>query len=499
MPEPGGHCIGDLGLGHQLRQLKGWPDLWLAPDKATLLERSAAMAAAQPPPPAAPDQTLALSDALLLRVLACLPEPTLTGAASLVCRRWMRLAGRLRRRLAVRDWAFVAHRLPYRFPDLADLDLFPASIAAPTALPHASSPLLTCAELSLTLDTSADPPLGACRFLDDDVLDRGLAAVAASFSNLRRLSATAAAESGGLMAIAGGCPTLQELELHRCTDLALRPVSAFAHLQILRIVASSPALYGAGEGGGVTDIGLTILAHGCKRLVKLELQGCEGSYDGIAAVGRCCAMLEELTITDHRMDGGWLAALAFCGNLKTLRLQGCSRIDDDPGPAEHLGSCLTLESLQLQRCQLRDRRALHALFLVCEGAREIQIQNCWGLEDDMFVLAGLCRRVKFLSLEGCSLLTTRGLEAVITSWSDLQSLDVVTCNKIKDEEISPALSELFSNLKELKWRPDNKSLLAASLVGTGMGKKGRVFFKRILPAHQRIKGKVLNYSTVVAA
>lgn len=90
-----------------------------------------------------------------------------------------------------------------------------------------------------------------------------------------------------------------------------------------------------------------------------------------------------------------------------------------------------------------------------------------------------CRRVKFLSLEGCSLLTTRGLESVITSWSDLQSLEVVTCNKIKDEEVTPALSELFSNLKELKWRPDNKSLLAASLVGTGMGKKGRVFFKRV--------------------
>ncbi|XP_062222542.1 F-box protein At5g51370-like [Phragmites australis] len=500
MPEADRHCLGDLGLG-QRQRLKGWPDLWLAADKPRHRARTAAMApASPPPPPVAPDQTLALSDALLLRILACLPESHLTGAASLVCRRWMRLAGRLRRRLAVRDWAFVTHRLPYRFPDLADLDLFPASIAAPTAPPHASSPLLTCGEVSLTLDPGADPPLGACRFLDDELLDRGLRAVATSFPNLRRLSATAAAESGGLMAIAGGCPTLQELELHRCTDLALRPVSAFAHLQILCIVAAaSPALYGTGQDGGVTDIGLTILAHGCKRLVKLELMGCEGSYDGVAAVGRCCAMLEELTIADHRMDGGWLAALAFCGNLKTLRLHGCSRIDDDPGPAEHLGACLTLESLQLQQCQLRDRCALQALFLVCEGARELQIKNCWGLEDDMFALAGLCRRVKFLTLEGCSLLTTRGLESVITSWSDLQSLEVVSCNKIKDEEISPTLSELFSNLKELKWRPDNKSFLASSLVGTGMGKKGRVFFKRILPSHQQIKGKVLNYSTNAAA
>ncbi|XP_052143982.1 F-box protein At5g51370-like isoform X2 [Oryza glaberrima] len=500
MPEPDVGVLGGRGLHRD--GLKGWPDLRsLSGKKMTT----------PPPPPvekqqqqarpaavAPPDQTLEFSDGLLLRVLACLPEPHLTGAASLVCRRWMRLAGRLRRRLVVRDWAFVTHRLHHRFPELADLDLFPASIVAP-AVPSPTSPLLTCAEVSLTLDTGADPPLGACRFLADDVLDRGLVAVAASFPNLRRLSATAASESGGLMDIAGGCATLQELELHRCTDLALRPVSAFAHLQILRLVAASSALYGTSEDGGVTDIGLTILAHGCKRLVKLELVGCEGSYDGIAAVGRCCAMLEELTIANHKMDNGWLAALAFCGNLKTLRLQGCCRIDDDPGPAEHLGACLTLESLQLQQCQLRDRRALHALLLVCEGARELLVQNCWGLEDDMFAMAGLCRRVKFLSLEGCSQLTTRGLESVITSWSDLQSLKVVSCDKIKDEEISPALSELFSTFKELKWRPDNKSRLAASLAGTGMGKKGRVLCKRILPGHQRVKGTMLNYSTGVAA
>ncbi|KAG8071717.1 hypothetical protein GUJ93_ZPchr0006g41118 [Zizania palustris] len=366
----------------------------------------------------------------------------------------MRLAGRLRRRIVVRDWAFVTHRLPYRFPELADLDLFPASIVAPTAT-SAPSPLLTSGEVSLTLDPSADPPLGACHFLADDVLDRGLATVAASFPNLRRLSATAASEFGGLMDIAGGCAL--EIELHRCSDLALRPVSTFAHLQILRIVAASSVLYGTSEDGGVTDIDLTILAHGCKRLVKLELVGCEGSYDGIAAVGRCCAMLEELTITDHRMDNGWLAALAFYGNLKTLRLQ------------------------------------------VCEGARELLVQNCWGLEDDMFALAGLYRRVKFLSLEGCSLLTTRGLELVITSWSDLQSLQVVSCNKVKDEEISRALSELFSTLKELKWKPNNNSRLAVSLDGTRMGKKGRVLCKRILSGHQRVKGTMMNYPIGVAA
>lgn len=76
------------------------------------------------------------------------------------------------------------------------------------------------------------------------------------------------------------------------------------------------------------------------------------------------------------------------------------------------------------------------------------------------------------------MLTTEGLESVVLSWNDLQSLAVVSCNNIKNEVVSPAMSTLFSVLKELKWRPDSKSVLATNLVGTGMGKKGGRFFKR---------------------
>ncbi|PPD98638.1 hypothetical protein GOBAR_DD04325 [Gossypium barbadense] len=58
-------------------------------------------------------------------------------------------------------------------------------------------------------------------------------------------------------------------------------------------------------------------------------------------------------------------------------------------------------------------------------------------------------RVKLLSLEGCSLLTTEGLEAVILSWQDLENLIVVSCKNINESDISPALATLFSILKEL--------------------------------------------------
>lgn len=97
-----------------------------------------------------------------------------------------------------------------------------------------------------------------------------------------------------------------------------------------------------------------------------------------------------------------------------------------------------------------------------------------------------------LSIEGCSLLTTQGLESVIIAWDDLKSLKVMSCSNIKDEEINPALSSVFAALKDLKWEPDSRSRISSSLVGTGIGKKGSKFFNkscdwRSLPASFRTK------------
>lgn len=88
-----------------------------------------------------------------------------------------------------------------------------------------------------------------------------------------------------------------------------------------------------------------------------------------------------------------------------------------------------------------------------------------------------CRNIRELSLEGCSLLTTEGLEFVVLSWKQLTRLRVVSCNNIKAGEVTPALATLFSVLKELKWRPDSRSLLSSGLAGTGVGQKGGRSFR----------------------
>ncbi|KAJ4952235.1 hypothetical protein NE237_029067 [Protea cynaroides] len=417
------------------------------------------------------DLTSFLSDELLLRIFSNLPDSQ-RNSNSLVCKRWLFLQGRLVHSVKLLDWNFlVSGRLLSRFPNLTDVDLAAACIDSP----RNSGIVLTHKLLSVHLDSDFLPRgfVPEENLLPPALIDRGLRILAQGCPNLRKLVLFAATESA-LPSVAEECPTLQELELHHCADLSLRGISACKNLQILKLIGTVDGLYSS----VVSDIGLTFLANGCKRLVKLELSGCEGSYDGIKAIGQCCDMLEELTLCDHRMDGGWMAALSFCENLKTLKLQSCKRIDPTPGPVEHLGSLPTLERLQLQRCQLRDQQSVMSLFLVCEAVRELDFQDCWGLGNEMFSFASHCRRVKFLSLEGCSLLTTDGLESVILSWKELRRLRVGSCNHIKDSEVTPALSSLFSVLKELKWSPDSRSLLSSGLAGTGVGKKGSRIFKR---------------------
>ncbi|KAK0581242.1 hypothetical protein LWI29_011671 [Acer saccharum] len=425
--------------------------------------------------PPAPDYTSLISDELLLRVFSKLPISQHVPN-SLVCKRWLYLHGRLVQSLKVVDWSFVeSGRIFTRFPNLNDIDLLRACIRAPR-----NSGIVVTDNKSLSVhvdDTRLSLANGLFIDQNDDVLpygsvDSGLELLAKNYPNLRRIAVIGVSEHG-LLSVADECRTLQELELHCCGDFSLKGISRCQNLQVVKLIGCVDGFYNS----VISDIGLTILAQGCRRLVKLELCGCEGSYDGIKAIGQCCQMLEELTLRDHRMDGGWLAALSFCGNLKTLKLQSCKGIDSSPGPREHLGSCLAIEELHLQRCHMKDKEGVVALFFVCENVREIVLQNCWRLEDEVFALASICRRVKCLSLEGCSLLTTGGLESVILSWNELQRLRVVSCNKIKDVEVSSALASLFCVLKELKWRPDSRSLLASVLEGTGVGRKGGWLFK----------------------
>ena len=175
--------------------------------------------------------------------------------------------------------------------------------------------------------------------LPSSSVDRGLKLIAVKYPTLQRLVVIGVSEEG-LSQITECCSTSQELELHCCEDLALKGISGIRNLQVMKLIGFMDGFYNL----IISDIGLTLLAQRCRRLVKLEICGCEMRYDGIKAIGQCCQMLAELSLCDHRMDGGWLAALSFCGNLKTLRMKSCKIIDNSPGQMSTWGSVSLLKS-----------------------------------------------------------------------------------------------------------------------------------------------------------
>ncbi|GAB2227925.1 hypothetical protein Droror1_Dr00009754 [Drosera rotundifolia] len=71
----------------------------------------------------------------------------------------------------------------------------------------------------------------------------------------------------------------------------------------------------------------------------------------------------------------WLSAPLYGDNGKTMKLQCGKSADSNPGLGKHLGSCLALEDLHLERCQV----AQTLMLLVNRKSRALQnvLLKCW--------------------------------------------------------------------------------------------------------------------------
>ncbi|XXG69573.1 hypothetical protein AAC387_Pa06g2399 [Persea americana] len=238
--------------------------------------------------------TSLLSDSLLLRIFSLLPSSQYLPN-SLVCKRWLALHGRLRHSLKLLNWHFLnSSSLTSRFPGLTEIDLVTASVHSQS--PHSRSYIFLT--LPIHSDDSAARLVPDKLFLPPDYIDIGLRTLSSGCPNLQKLALIAGTKAG-LASIAAECPALQELELHRCTNDVLSVIASFENLQILRVIAFVEGLY---DDSSILDVGLTILAHGCRRLVKLELSGCEGS-SASAPSGPAAPSWRS----SHSATTGWMA------------------------------------------------------------------------------------------------------------------------------------------------------------------------------------------------
>ncbi|KAI9121868.1 hypothetical protein K1719_007258 [Acacia pycnantha] len=127
------------------------------------------------------DRTLLLSDELLLKILAKLPDSE-RNSNSLVCKRWLNLQGRIARSIKVLDWNFIlSGRLIHRFPNLNHFDLISGSLISP----RNSSIFLSHRVVSLHIDSrfSAIWCIGEENMLPVEVIDAGMKALACGCPN----------------------------------------------------------------------------------------------------------------------------------------------------------------------------------------------------------------------------------------------------------------------------------------------------------------------------
>nr|XP_043622428.1 F-box protein At5g07670-like [Erigeron canadensis] len=217
-----------------------------------------------------------IPEATQLRILSEFEESFQKKSNSLVSKSWLNLQGSLVRSIRVFDWGFVVSgRMFLRFPNLIDVDLV-NGIVSFEKLSKSSSLFSLGGEFGPFCVDSDVFCLKNSNLRAVEEVDLGLRNLSRVYPTLQRLVVINCSEIG-LLDVAENCSTLQELALHCCNDQVLRAIAAFDNLQILKLSGTVDGFYSS----LVSDIGLTILAQGCKRLVKLELRGCEGSYDGI--------------------------------------------------------------------------------------------------------------------------------------------------------------------------------------------------------------------------
>ena len=86
-----------------------------------------------------------------------------------------------------------------------------------------------------------------------------------------------------------------------------------------------------GDGCGMTDVSVGLIAMGCVNLVSIEMKRCRGvTCRSLAAIGQHCTGLTSLDITecDGIKDEGVRALVNGCIWTRSIVIAGCSKMTD---------------------------------------------------------------------------------------------------------------------------------------------------------------------------
>ncbi|CAM6098194.1 unnamed protein product [Calypogeia fissa] len=165
-------------------------------------------------------------------------------------------------------------------------------------------------------------------------------------------------------------PELVELHMEKLqlSDRGLQAVARCESLEVLYVVKAPEC----------TNVGLSAVATGCRRLKKLHVDGWKASRvgdEGLLSVARACKELQELVLIGLNATTTSLSPLATnCNGLERLALCN-SETFGDPELTCIATKCQSLKKLCIKSCPISDQ-GMEVLASACPNLVKIKIKKC---------------------------------------------------------------------------------------------------------------------------
>ncbi|OMP02349.1 Leucine-rich repeat, cysteine-containing subtype [Corchorus olitorius] len=202
---------------------------------------------------------------------------------------------------------------------------------------------------------------------DNEIDDKGLKSISrCSKLSILKLGICSNISDEGLAYVGSCCSMLKELDLYRSMAISDAGITAVADgcpaLEMINIAYNDK----------VTDKSLTSLSK-CSMLKELEIRGCPGvSSIGLSAIAVGC---KQLTVLDIKKcfnidDNGMLPLAQFSRNLKQINLSYCSVTDIG---LVALASINSLQNMTILHLAGLTPNGLAAALLACRGLMKLKL------------------------------------------------------------------------------------------------------------------------------
>ncbi|XP_072969909.1 F-box protein At1g47056-like [Typha angustifolia] len=419
------------------------------------------------------DYTAALPDDILAVVFSSLPH-SVRNSCSLVCRRWLAVDSRSRRRLSLHARATLLAAAPslfHRFPAVSTLSL----------TSHRRTSADSIGDDALAAVALGCPNLTRIKLRGlHSITASGMAALGAACPKIRKLSVSSCAfGSKGVSAIINGYANLEELSIKRLrglsepitisTSSSLRSIclkelyngqcfapllTSSSNLRVLKLFRCS----------GDWDPLLEEIAVKISGIIEIHLEKLQVSDRGLAALASC-SYLEVLRLikTPECTDAGLTALAGSCRLLRKIHIDGwkTNRIGD-LGLIAIANKCLNLQELVLigvnptavslkliaTNCSNLERLALcgsetfgdaeiSCIASKCSALRKLCIKGCPVSDHGMESLAIGCPKLVKVKVKKCRGVTTEFAEWLRASrGSVIVNFDTIRGNEVQDLSVS---------------------------------------------------------------